>query len=77
MLPKDPKPPHPGDLMKVIRKLALEGKYSFSSHALDERMEERGFDADDVLRIIANGDIDGAIKPGKRMIFVTTQWIDP
>jgi hypothetical protein len=66
MPPGTAKPPHPGDLIKLIRKLAREGKYSFSSHALDERMEDRDIDADDVLHIFALGDISGAIEPGKR-----------
>jgi hypothetical protein len=46
---KIPKPPHPGDLIKTIRKLAAQGKITFTSHAVDERMEERGFDVDDVV----------------------------
>ena len=41
------KPPHPGRLIAIIRKLAAEGAYKFSDHAIDERMVERGFDADD------------------------------
>ncbi len=101
------KPPHPGRLMALIRKLAAAGAYDFSGHAIDERMLERGFDADDVLKIMALGDIDGPIVEGrragewkcrvvgslpwtsreagvvtvvvqeKRLIFVTTKWIDP
>jgi hypothetical protein len=35
------KPPHPGELMALIRRLAAEGAYSFRGHALD-RMKERG-----------------------------------
>jgi hypothetical protein len=35
------KPPHPGELMALIRRLAAEGSYAFKDHAL-ERMEERG-----------------------------------
>ena len=34
------KPPHPGHLMAVIRKLASSGAYKFSEHAVDERMLE-------------------------------------
>lgn len=59
------KPPHPGRLMAVIRKLAAEGAYEFSEHAIDERMLERGFDTEDVLKIMAIGDIDGPIIEGR------------
>jgi hypothetical protein len=61
-----PKPPHPGDLIKVIRKLLARGAYSHSAHVLDERMIERGFDFDDIAKIIELGDIDGKIVPGRR-----------
>lgn len=60
-----PKPPHPGALMETIRKLAARGAYKFSVHALDERMIERGFDFEDVLKVIQQGDIDGKIVLGK------------
>ena len=60
------KPPHPGRLIAIIRKLAAKGAYKFSEHAIDGRMVERGFDADDVLKIMALGDIDGPIEAGKR-----------
>jgi hypothetical protein len=66
MPPKPPKPPHPGDLIKLMRKLADQGKISFTSHALDERMDERGFDFEDVLKIIAQGEIDGPIEIGRK-----------
>jgi hypothetical protein len=59
------KPPHPGRLMAVIRKLAAEGAYEFSEHAIDERMLEHGFDTEDVLKIMAIGDIDGPISGGR------------
>jgi len=52
--------------MAVIRRLAAAGAYSFSRHAFDERMLERGFDLEDVLKIIALGDIDGPIVAGRR-----------
>ena len=61
----DRKPPHPCDLIRVIRKLLARGDYAFSAHAIDERMLERGFDFDDVAKIIQLGDIDGKIVPGK------------
>ena len=60
------KTPHPGNLIAIIRRLAARGDYSFSTHAIDERMDERGFDAEDVLKIMALGDIDGPIIAGKR-----------
>lgn len=58
------KPPHPGDLIKIIRKLLARGDYAFSTHALDERMLERGFDFNDVQKIIELGDIEGPIVQG-------------
>jgi hypothetical protein len=60
------KPPHPGRLIATIRKLAAAGAYSFSDHAIDERMIERGFDAEDVLKIMALGDIQGPVSRGKK-----------
>jgi hypothetical protein len=60
------KPPHPGDLMATIRRVAAAGAYSFSQHAFDERMVERGFDIDDVLKIMALGNIEGPITAGRR-----------
>ena len=58
------KPPHPGRLITTIRTLAANGAYKFAEHAIDERMLERGFDAEDVLKIMARGDIDGPIVAG-------------
>jgi hypothetical protein len=58
------KPPHPGRLIAIIRRLAADGAYKFSKHALDERTLDRGFDAEDVLKIMALGDIDGPIVAG-------------
>lgn len=60
------RPPHPGDLIKVIRALAQAGKIKFSRHVLDERMPERGFDIDDVQTILTKGMIEGDVTPGKR-----------
>jgi len=61
------KPPHPGDLMMVIRSLAADGKISYSRHAL-ERLDERDNCGDimDVTKLLRNGEIDGEIKPGAR-----------
>jgi hypothetical protein len=64
------KPPHPGNLIKVIRDLAAQGKVDLTSHAADERMDERGISFDDVLEIFRLGDIEGTIEPGKR----TDEW---
>ena len=58
------KPPHPGRLIAIIRRLAADGAYKFSKHALNERLLDRGFDAEDVLKIMALGDIDGPIVAG-------------
>ena len=62
----DPIAPRPADLIKVIRKLVARGAYSHSAHVFDERMIERGFDFDDIAKIIELGDIDGEIVPGRR-----------
>ena len=59
-------PPHPGDLIKVIRALAAAGKISFTDHALNDRMPARGIDIDDVLSIFRLGDIDGPITIGNQ-----------
>jgi hypothetical protein len=61
-----PTPPHPGNLIKIIRILATQGKIDLTSHAADERMNERGISLDDVLQILRLGDIEGTIEPGKR-----------
>jgi hypothetical protein len=60
-----PKPPHPGDLIKLIRRLAEDGKISWSDHAFDERSPERGIEIADVLEVFRLGDIEGDITPGK------------
>jgi hypothetical protein len=52
--------------MTTIRRLAKAGAYRFTEHAIDERMLERGFDAEDVLKIMALGDIDGPIVTGRK-----------
>jgi hypothetical protein len=66
MPPKQPKPPHPGDLIKTIRSLASDDKMTFTEHALNERMPERGIELADVLSILRLGDIEGDIEPGKK-----------
>jgi hypothetical protein len=66
MPPHQPKPPHPGDLIKIIRNLSTAGKLAFSTHAFDERMGERGIEQGDVLNSLRLGDIEGAIVAGKR-----------
>jgi hypothetical protein len=58
------KPPHPGDLIQVIRKLARAHAYRFSDHAFD-REDSRGIDAEDARKVLTIGDIQGEIVPGK------------
>ena len=66
-MPADrPKPPHPGDLIKTIRLLAAQGKLTYTAHAAEERMQERGIGFDDVLEVLGRGDISGNIMPGKK-----------
>ncbi len=60
------KPPHPGDLMKRIRRLSAAGKIALSAHTLEQRMGERGIELSDVLEVFAKGEIEGSITPGKR-----------
>ena len=50
--------------MAIVRKLASQGAVSYTVHALDERMPERGIDVDDVHYILEMGEIDGDITPG-------------
>jgi hypothetical protein len=66
-MPADrPKPPHPGDLIRTIRSLAARGKVSFTDHALEERMPERGIGLGDVRQVLLRGDIEGRIAPGRK-----------
>jgi hypothetical protein len=58
------KAPHPGDLIKVIRRLATEGQVAYSFHAFHERSEERNIDMQDALAILRHGTITGKIIPG-------------
>jgi Domain of unknown function (DUF4258) len=55
---------HPGDLMKIIRRLAGEGQVGFSSHAFD-RVEERGITLPDAIAVLRYGDIKGEIVAGE------------
>ncbi len=64
VVPLPRKVPHPGDLMKIIRRLAIEGKVEFSFHAFYERSEERGIDMPDALKVLREGMIKGNIVPG-------------
>jgi hypothetical protein len=61
-----PQPPRRGDLIKIIRLLAGQGKLGFTAHALEERMDERGIGMNDVLQVLTRGDIVGDIMTGKR-----------
>jgi hypothetical protein len=60
------KTPHPGDLIKVIRRLAERGAVGFSYHAFDERSPQRGIDIQDALAVLRHGMIKGDVTPGKR-----------
>jgi len=60
------RPPHPGDLIKTVRLLASQDKVSFTGHALNERMGERGIRPKDVRQILMRGDIDGDVVPGRK-----------
>jgi hypothetical protein len=64
--PKLPKAPHPGGLMKVIRRLTAEGKITLTIHALNDRLDERNFDISDVQKILRIGEISGNIKQGNK-----------
>jgi len=64
VIPMPRKPPHPGELMKVIRRLAAEGTVSFSDHAFDDRSGPRSIDFTDALEILKHGFIKGEITAG-------------
>lgn len=68
-MPKHPtrpsQPPHPGDLIKVIHEHVVQGRVSYTRHALDVRMPERGFDVIDVEHILVHGMVDGSITAGR------------
>jgi hypothetical protein len=56
------KPPHPGDLIRLVKRLAEAGAVGFSEHA-DRRGLERGIDVPDTLRLLKTGMITGEIVP--------------
>jgi hypothetical protein len=60
--------PKPHAFLTIVRRLAAVGAVRFSLHASGEgeRMEERDFDADDVMETLAKGELKGSITPGKR-----------
>jgi hypothetical protein len=58
------KEPHPGDLTKVIRRLATEGQVAYSFHAFHERSDERNIDMQDALAVLRHGMIKGEIIAG-------------
>jgi hypothetical protein len=64
VIPLPRKPPHPGELLRIIRELAEAGAVSFSSHAFDDRRPERGIDMPDALKVLKRGMIKGSIVPG-------------
>ena len=61
-----PRPPHPGDLIRTIRLLVGQDKVTYTAHAAEERMQERGIGVDDVLEVFGRGDILGDIVPGTK-----------
>lgn len=69
---KPQKAPHPGDLIKVIRRLADAGKMSFNREHTFERMEERfepwGFDLSDVLKILREGKSLGKLSLARKLV---------
>jgi hypothetical protein len=65
VVPLPRKAPHPGDLIKVIRKLVEKGAFGFSYHAFDVRGVERAIDIQDALAVLRQGIIKGDVVPGK------------
>ena len=65
VVPLPRKTPHPGDLIKVIRRLAEKGVVGFSYYAFDERGPERSIDIQDALAVLRQGTIKDDIIPGK------------
>jgi hypothetical protein len=62
-----PLTPKPRDLIKIVRRLAAEGRISYTRHAEQERMPERGIDFVDVESVFRLGDISGSIEPGSKI----------
>jgi hypothetical protein len=50
--------------MAEIRRLAVQGAYSWGPHVFD-RKGQRDIDISDALDVLRLGEIDGPIKPGK------------
>jgi hypothetical protein len=59
------KAPHPGDLLKTIRRLVEEGKVKHTIHVLEDNMPDRDLDFDDLERILRNGLIRDEIRLGR------------
>jgi hypothetical protein len=64
---RKPKIPHPGDLLKTIRRLVDEGKVRHTVHVLEDSMPDRGLDFDDLETILRKGIIREKIRPGKNL----------
>jgi hypothetical protein len=64
VVPMPRKPPHPGELLKTIRRLVNEGAVGFSTHAFEDRSGPRSLDFTDALDILRHGFIKGDITPG-------------
>ncbi len=64
VIPMPRKLPHPGELLKLIRKLVAAGAVSFSTHAFEDRSGLRSLDFPDALEILRKGFIKGDITPG-------------
>lgn len=60
------RPPRANHLIRLIRELLDRGKVSYSYHAEQERMFERGIDFFDVEAVLRFGDIEGTVRPGNR-----------
>lgn len=57
-------PPHPRQVMAVIRSLVAESRIVVLDHA-EQRMIERDIDQTDLELVLRIGDIVGTIKPGR------------
>lgn len=63
--PRKPKIPHPGDLLKTIRRLVDEGKVWHTRHVLEDSMPDRDLDFEDLEGILRKGLIRNKIRPGR------------